>query len=137
LPPDRFIDALPLLRGTTVLSVDQDAGNQRLATAHLKVACAQVYLASEVRDALACLREVRIDVLMTSFRMRNGGGTALLNAVRSHRRMAHTPIVVVTGFPLTLAEALRLGFDGFVAKPYDAAALLGELERVLAGQAGK
>lgn len=119
------------ITGARVLLVGENPAERRLASAYLNLVGVEVVAVSSVRDALSCIREVAMDAVLTSCRMRDGGGTALLAELQRHGQLSHVPVVAVTGLPISGHDAAKIGFAGFVRKPYDLLSLIGELQRVL------
>jgi two-component system phosphate regulon response regulator PhoB len=60
--------------------------------------------ASDGREALAILRKVKPDVIITDMQMPNMSGGELITALKSRSRTARIPIVIVAG--------RRSGFEG-------------------------
>jgi CheY-like chemotaxis protein len=78
----------------------------------------------------------RICALVTDLNMPCVDGFELIAQVRSDRRYAGLPILVVSGDvdPGTPERVKRLGVDGFFAKPYSPASVRRTLENLLNGR---
>jgi CheY-like chemotaxis protein len=79
-------------------------------------------------EAIAWLQNHLPDVVIAS--CRRGGALEILRAIRDDERLRHVPVILATGMPVLRSDALALGFDGFVAKPYPPSMLLRELKLV-------
>jgi two-component system chemotaxis sensor kinase CheA len=121
-----------------VLVVDDSLMVRELQRSMLERAGYSVTTASDGAQALALLNEASADLLITDIEMPNMDGFELLRAVRSHARLANTPVLIVTS--RTSAEdqqrGLDAGADGYIVKSaFDEAGLLGAVSRLL-GRSG-
>jgi CheY-like chemotaxis protein len=92
--------------------------------------------AGEVAAALEILNSSPVDAIVTDLEMPKADGYTLIQAVRSHPRLASAVIVVTSGSTAPNAEqrAITAGADAFFAKPYSPAAVRSELERLVHGR---
>jgi CheY-like chemotaxis protein len=106
----------------TVLVVDDSSVDRRFVGGLLqRDGRYQVEFAEDGSQALAKMRELTPDVIVTDLQMPNRNGLELVTAVRMHH--AQVPIVLMTGHgsEALAVEALQRGAAGYVPK-----ALLGE-----------
>jgi CheY-like chemotaxis protein len=86
-------------------------------------------------QALALLNRGVNDVgaIVTDLQMRGMDGYELIEHVRSDRRYARVPIIVITGSPdpETPERVRRLGANAFFAKPYSPVLVREKLEELL------
>jgi len=119
-------------RGRTVLLVEDNATNRRVAELFLERAGCDVVQAVDGGEALAALKERRVDLVLMDVQMPVMDG---LEATRRIRQEvpggARVPIVGLTASALKeQAEACRAaGMDDVIAKPIDRAHLDAVLER--------
>ncbi len=120
----------------TVLIVD----DTELSTATLEVACSgipgvEVRSVSSAREAVRILddRDAPVRAVLTDIRMPAMDGFDLIRFIRSHRRHARTPIIVVTADtdPDTPERTSRLGANAFFGKPFSPRAVRRTLEELL------
>ena len=90
-----------------------------------------VVSASNGRDALSRLDQLRPTVVVTDFRMPAMDGVALAAAIRAESRFAHIPVILITGMLEQLPEAQRALFFAVVEKPDVEGRLLLEVETAL------
>jgi CheY-like chemotaxis protein len=92
----------------------------------------RVYEASNGREALACLTEVKPDVIVTDVMMPEMNGIELIRHLRSRPSTAEIPVVVMTAAESdeVKREARRLGAADVVAKPIDPRTLLDRVNDV-------
>lgn len=118
---------------THVLAVDDSLTMRELLRAALSDAGYAVTLASDGREALARLAEAAPDLILTDLNMPRLDGFGLIEAVRAGQQAAHVPILVLTtetGQDLK-DRARRIGATGWLGKPFDDAALVATIRRVL------
>lgn len=118
---------------THVLAVDDSLTMRELLRAALSDAGFSVTLASDGREALDRLAEAAPDLIVTDLNMPRLDGFGLIEAVRSGRQAARIPILVLTtetGQDLK-DRARRIGATGWIGKPFDDAALVATIRRVL------
>lgn len=116
-----------------VLAVDDSLTMRELLRAALHDAGYAVTLASDGREALDRLAEAAPDLIVTDLNMPRLDGFGLIEAVRSGQQAARIPILVLTtetGQDLK-DRARRIGATGWIGKPFDDAALVATIRRVL------
>ena len=113
----------PLLRGLSVLIVDDDPASLDFARSSLEYYGASVMTASSASEARERLLQTPPDVLLSDLRMPGEDGLELIRTVRlldaaSGRR---TPAAALTAMARTedRRQALEAGFQMHVAKPID------------------
>ena len=115
------------LRGVRVLVVDDEDSIRELVTAVFRGSGAEVREASSARAALDALKHWPADVVLTDLAMPHADGFDLLHWLRTSNaeRLRTVPVVALTAFamPEDRERVMSGGFQGFVAKPVDVAAL--------------
>ena len=121
--------------GPLVLLVEDEAATRTALDRHLTARGYRVDGAGDVRSALARWEARRPDVIMLDLGLPDRDGTELIRRVR---REAETPILVLSarGAERTKVEALELGADDYVTKPFGTAELLARLRALLRRAAG-
>tara|TARA_A100001037_G_C15016731_1_gene574334 strand:- start:737 stop:1054 length:318 start_codon:yes stop_codon:yes gene_type:complete len=84
------------------------------------------------RDALNAIEEGVVDLMFLDINLRGGSGVELLRILQ--RRNRHIPTIVISGcVSLDLTQQLlELGVERIVAKPFDSARNLKEVDSLLA-----
>jgi PAS domain S-box-containing protein len=120
------------LRGVSVLLVEDDADWRDAVALRLKQAGARVTTASSVADALELLDAVRPRVLVSDIGMPHVDGYELISLVRA-RPGTRLTAVAMTGFadPESRERCINLGFDDFIAKPFEPGLLITRLGTLL------
>lgn len=89
--------------------------------------------AGDGEQALACLRNEPVDVILTDINMPVMDGEELMRQLAADERLRQIPALVVsTDATKIRVERMReLGAQGYLSKPFSPEMLRGELERVL------
>lgn len=128
-------DEVISLAGIRVLGVDDHADAREVLTVVLASCEATVTVARSVAQALELLRGDLPDVVVTDLAMPEVDGYHLLERLRASQdeRVRAIPVVALTAHASAedRAAALRAGFAGYVAKPFDAATLSQVIARVV------
>jgi chemotaxis family two-component system response regulator PixH len=105
-----------------VLVVDDDADTRELYRLFFEVGQYRVAEADSMERAIEVARDVRPDVILTDWRLGDGDGLALCDALHRHGRTRRIPVVAATGMSLpveTRTRARQLGCESFLTKPVD------------------
>ena len=121
--------------GPLVLLVEDEDATRTALDRHLTARGYRVDEANDVRSALARWAARRPDLIMLDLGLPDRDGTDLIRRVR---REAETPILVLSARDAerTKVEALDLGADDYVTKPFSTAELLARLHALLRRSAG-
>lgn len=119
----------PLLASLAVLVVDDDEVNVLALEAMLSGTVGQVFKAQRGHEALECLAQHPIDVVMTDIDMPEMNGEQLLHLVKQQYAV---PVIAITGHATTdeLLRFQRVGFEVVLSKPLQRQHLLDTLARV-------
>ncbi len=88
--------------------------------------------ADDGNTALPLLQSGKFDFLITDWNMPGMTGIELLKAVRSDDKLVKLPILMVTAEAKRdqIVEAAQAGVNGYVVKPFTAAALKDKIEKI-------
>ncbi|MGE0557175.1 MAG: sigma 54-interacting transcriptional regulator [Burkholderiales bacterium] len=114
-----------------VLVVDDDPGLLRLMQLRLGAAGYGVVAADSGERALAQLAVSRPRVVVTDLQMGGMDGIALFEAIRAENPALPVIILTAHGTIPDAVAAVKGGVFGYLTKPFDARALLVEIERAL------
>src|SRR5262245_53680006 len=91
----------------------------------------KVSLASCAKEALACLSEDRIDLVILDYMMPDMDGVTLLREIQS--RYTDLPFIMVSASSTVrpVVDAIRAGAFDFVAKPFDVQEIRAVVNRAL------
>jgi two-component system response regulator GlrR len=122
--------------GDNILVVDDDPDLLRLMQIRLSAAGYAVTTAESAEQALAHFAVARPQLVVTDLRMGAMDGIALFDAIRTDHPTL--PVIVLTahGTIPDAVAAVKRGVFGYLTKPFDAKALLAEIERGLAASGG-
>lgn len=136
LPVAQPVDGAPsmpssesLLGSLAVLVVDDDEVNVLALEAMLSGSVGQVFKAQRGHEALECLAQHAIDVVITDIDMPEMNGEQLLRLVKQQYAV---PVIAITGHATTdeLQRFQRVGFEVVLSKPLLRQHLLDTLARV-------
>jgi CheY-like chemotaxis protein len=116
---------LPLVRGLTILVVDDDELVRDSTRLLLEDAGARVLTARDGADALDQLAAHTPDLILSDLVMTRMDGYQLVERIRSHPVRAGLPVIAVSSHasPADRERTLRAGFDAHLGKPFDYAGL--------------
>ncbi len=114
----------------SILVVDDEAPMRKLLSTNLKASGYAVHLATDGTEALKLIEEHPFDLLLLDINMPGPSGLQVLEAVR---RAEPLPVLVLSGRgrERDKVEALNLGADDYLAKPFGVAELLARVKALL------
>ena len=110
-----------------VLLVDDDERLLRFARLKLITSGLDVLTATTGESALMMVESAKPDMVVLDLRMPGMGGLEALRALRSHSAL---PVLIVSAADLP-PEALTLGANGYIPKPFNPDELLREILTIL------
>ncbi len=114
-----------------VLLLEDEADQRRLVAGILRKEGYWVVEAGRLAAARAELQRSPIDLVLSDWKLPDGDGLELLSEVRATRPGVAFVLVTAYGTISRAVEAVRAGADDYLAKPFEAQALLLALERTL------
>ncbi len=122
-------DRVPGALGKRVLLAEDNVVNQKVISRMLAKAGVEVVAVSDGAQAVRTFRADEFDLIFMDIQMPVMDGLAASKAIRSMPGGAKIPIVVVTANAMKgeRENFLSHGFDGYISKPINYEALLGEL----------
>src|SRR5215469_8784033 len=117
-----------------VLVIDDEAVIRETLSALLEMEGYEVDLAASGADGERRLEQRAYDLVLLDLMMPHKSGMEVLRDIRERDR--HTPIFMITAYGTVEAavQAVKLGANDYLAKPWDNEKLLIEIDRVIAGQ---
>jgi len=133
---DRSTAALQTLAlpGLRILVVEDDDDARELLVMVLERQGARVQAVANGQDALALIDEAVPEVLLSDIGLPGMDGHELVRRVRARGHSTHRlPAIAMTAFarPEDRAQALAAGFQAYISKPFDIAAVVDRVQRVL------
>ena len=113
-----------------ILVVDDESSQRELIGGFLRKQGHEVFLAGSGAEALARVRETRVDLVLSDFRMPGMSGIELLRAVKAVN--PEIPFILVTAYGTVEAavQAMQEGAADYLTKPLDLDELLLRIGRV-------
>jgi DNA-binding response OmpR family regulator len=118
---------------STVMIVEDDESIREMIDITLSQAGYRVTAVGSGESALDLLKRIKVDLVLLDVHMPHMSGLDVLMAMARMGRPS-PPVLMVTANRQadTVAEAVRLGCVGYMAKPFAPADLLGRVARALA-----
>lgn len=105
-----------------VLVVDDSRSMRRLITMALKhIGETDIVEAEDGVQAIYKLQDAVPDLILLDWNMPNMSGLQFLKRIKSHEKLQHIPVVMVTseGKSSEIQEALDAGAESYVVKPFE------------------
>jgi DNA-binding NtrC family response regulator len=120
--------------GATILVVDDSPETLELMKRHLGPAGHTVIAALSADEASRLLKDTSFDLVITDMKMPRVSGLDLIRHIRTNYK--GVAILMVTGYPSIggAVEAVRLGAEDYLAKPFTKKELLDAVEATLVKQ---
>ena len=117
-----------------ILLVDDDQDTQRIVRLTMNHHKIGLTTAIDASEALTAMQQTDFDVVVIDLVLPHGtDGYGLLSLIRKNGYQMRCVAASAYYTSDTAADIRRRGFDGFIAKPFDAAALVTTLESVKTG----
>jgi DNA-binding NtrC family response regulator len=117
-----------------ILAVDDSPDALELVKRHLAEAGYTIMTTASAEEASRLMEETPVDLVITDMKMPRVSGLDLIRHIRTHYKTVS--ILMVTGYPSIggAVEAVRLGAEDYLAKPFTKKELLDAVEAILAKQ---
>ena len=133
LKKDAAANNIVMFEPNTVMIVDDNANNRKLAKNYLHGIGLDLCMASDGKSAVDMARSKHIDLILMDLKMPVMDGVKATQQIKNDNNLKSIPVVVLTA-DTTQANPQSIqtiGCDGFLLKPVDKASLLRELQRFL------
>lgn len=116
-----------------ILIVDDDWMNRELLEAYLKMGGYEVKLANSGETALEMTADDLPDLIMLDIRMTGMSGFEVCTQLKSSEPTKDIPILMVSALESEedRMQAAQTGADGFIAKPFNSASILAQIDAIL------
>jgi two-component system cell cycle response regulator DivK len=118
----------------TVLVVEDDPANMKLAVLLLRSAGYQVLQAVDAQGAIALARSAQPDLVLMDIRLPGMDGLAATRVLKQDALTRGIKIIAVTGLAMAgdAQRAIDAGCDGYLSKPVSYESFRATIEQVLA-----
>lgn len=119
----------------TILIVDDNSINLKLAADVLKFEGHSVARAGDAEEAQEVLKHVQPNLILMDIQMPGMDGLTLARLLKANPAYQHILIVALTAFAMKGDEekARKAGCDGYITKPIETRKLPGQVAEILAG----
>lgn len=119
--------------GARILVVEDNAANLELVSYLLSAGGHTVLTAENGAQALALVRDVALDLVISDLQMPVMDGFELLRRIREDTTLAALPVIAVTAFSMAAdrTRVLLAGFDGYLSKPLVPETFVSQVEAFL------
>ena len=116
-----------------ILVVEDNLPNRELIREILESCGHEVIEAEDGQQALERLKETKPDLVLLDLQMPVLDGYAVVRQLRQIPRLANLKILALTAYAMQgdREKVLQSGFDGYLTKPIDMAALTNEVQHLL------
>lgn len=114
-----------------ILVADDEQEIRNLLGSFLKSQGYEVVLASDGNQALQLAEKENPDAMILDVRMPGLDGLEVCKRLKEHEQTRLIPVIFITGFEDNKMEALNIGGDDFVNKPFDMAEISIRVRSVL------
>jgi CheY-like chemotaxis protein len=116
-----------------ILIAEDSAVNRELLRELLEMRGHEVFEAVNGQEALDALAQAKPDLLILDIGMPVLDGFGAIEKIRADPQWMHVPALAATAYAMRgdRDRVLQAGFDGYISKPINAAALTLEIERLM------
>lgn len=118
-----------------VLVIDDDLPIRILMQNLLREFQFEAILAGSGAEAVELAMRERPDVILVDLNMPGMSGEQTIASLRTEAGLTETPIMILTGEPLSRAELRRLGVCAGIQKPFDLPALIAAIRSAIGAKA--
>ena len=113
----------------TVLLVDDDDRNIFALSAYLKAKKIKVETASDGKECLEKLQQLRVDVVLLDMMMPVMGGFETLGILRKDERLKNNKVIALTALAMKgdMERCIEAGADDYCTKPIDIDVLVNKI----------
>jgi len=119
-----------------ILIAEDNAANLALVEYLLNAAGHQTVSATDGAEALRLARQSQFDLIISDLQMPAMDGYSLLARLRDESVLREVRVIALTAFSRSTdrTTVLGAGFDGYLSKPIEPEAFIGQIEQYLAPQ---
>ncbi|PJF29777.1 MAG: response regulator [Phototrophicales bacterium] len=123
----------PDIKNWVILVIDDTPDNLVVIEVVLKYHGAQVHSAISAEAGFKILETLTPTVILLDIRMPHMNGVEMFQQLRSNPKTAHIPVIAITAYAMDddREKYLNLGFDGYMAKPFDIFTFVPEVQQIV------
>jgi two-component system cell cycle response regulator DivK len=123
----------PDIKNWVILVIDDTPDNLVVIEVVLKYHGAQVHTAISAEAGFKILETLIPTVILLDIRMPHVNGVEMFQQLKSNPKTAHIPVIAITAYAMDddREKYLNLGFDGYMAKPFDIFTFVPEVQQIV------
>ncbi len=108
-------------KSISVLIIEDEPHIRNILEHNLKSDGFEVYVAEDGLSGLKLAREKHLELILLDWMMPGMDGMEVLSELKHDKKTEHIPVFMLTakGTPHDLGQALYMGADDYIAKPFD------------------
>jgi two-component system cell cycle response regulator DivK len=116
-----------------ILIAEDNEANLALVEYLLRAAGHETVAATDGVEALRLVQKTRLDLVICDLQMPQLDGYAVLSQLRDDPALRDVPVIALTAYSRSSdrSDVLVAGFDGYLSKPIDPEAFVGQIEKYL------
>ncbi len=115
----------------TILLIDDDEMIHRFINLLLSKEGYQIVISASREAALAALSETTPNLIIIDKNLGGEDGGELCLELKGKSELSNTPILLISGYPMSEEEYGKYQADGFIAKPINTTALKADIKNIL------
>ena len=126
-------DSVNEIKNWVILVIDDTPDNLVVMQVVLKYHGAQVYTADSAEAGFEILKSVHPTVILLDIRMPKVNGVEMFKILKENDATAEIPIIAITAYAMDndRDQFMGLGFDGYMAKPFDMFTFVPEVAQIV------
>lgn len=113
-----------------ILVADDEMDNLNVIVEYMELQGMTVYTANNGKQVLELLNAIRPDCILLDIAMPGMSGWEVLTQIRMDPEVGDVPVIALTAHVMNTSKAdvISYGFDGYIAKPFDLAKVMREVQ---------
>ncbi len=115
----------------TILVIEDEDFISGMVAASLKEEGHHVIITSDLKSSFIVLDTEAIDLVISDVMLPFAGGLDVVEYIRGHKTIAHTPIILVTGMDKDVLGATEVKVSAILTKPFEMIDLVDRVNTLL------
>lgn len=115
----------------TIMVIEDEDFISGMISRSLKEEGYEVIITSDLKSSLIVLDTGAIDLVISDVMLPYTGGLDVLEYIRDHEEISHTPVILVTGIDKDVLETSSVQANAILPKPFDMNELIDKVAELL------